>query len=59
MYLLVLGSEVAAVLIGVLVDDLGNGDDLIIGVSHRHAQQRLRVVARDPVHLVVEPRILT
>lgn len=57
-YLLVLGCEVAAVVVRTLVDDLRHGDDLVVGVAHRHAQQRLRVVASDPVDLVVEPGVL-
>ena len=57
-YLLVLLSELAVVDVRVLVDDLCNCNNFVVSVLHGHAKERVRVVSRDAVDFVVEPRVL-
>lgn len=42
----------------VLVDGLGDPDDLAVAVADGHAQQRLRLVARQLVDVIAEATVL-
>lgn len=45
--------------VGILVDHLCHGDDLVVGVLDGQTQKGVGAVAGDAIHLVVVARVLT
>ena len=57
-YLFIFVGKVSVVFVRIFVDDLRYSYYVVVGVSHSHAKQWLRVVTSNPVNLVVKPGVL-